>query len=98
MYDASEIELGYRLKKAKWNQGYATEGSKALIYKGFSDLDTQRVASMALATHIASIQVMKKAGLKFVAKHFHPEIQQEVVKYALNRNEFNLNEYVNLSY
>lgn len=88
-YDSSEIELGYRLKTAKWNQGYATEGSQALICKGFSELDTQRVVSMALATHTASLRVMEKVGLKFVAKYFHPEIQQEVIKYALNKSEFN---------
>ncbi|MUL36420.1 GNAT family N-acetyltransferase [Gloeocapsopsis dulcis] len=87
-YDNSEIELGYRLKRAKWNQGYATEGSRALIHKGFSDLDTLKVVSMALATHTASIRVMEKVGLKFVGKYFHPEIQLEVVKYALHRSEY----------
>ncbi|OKH28895.1 GNAT family N-acetyltransferase [Chroogloeocystis siderophila] len=90
-YDASEIELGYRLKKAKWHQGYATEGSLALVHKGFLNGNTQRVVSMALANHMASIRVMEKVGLNFVAKYFHPEIEREVVKYALNRNEFNAN-------
>ncbi|PIG93489.1 GNAT family N-acetyltransferase [Gloeocapsopsis sp. IPPAS B-1203] len=87
-YDNSEIELGYRLKKPKWNQGYATEGSKALIDKGFSESDALKVVSMALANHTASIRVMEKVGLKFVAKYFHPEIQMDVVKYALDRSEY----------
>ncbi len=90
-YDASDIELGYRLKKAKWHQGYATEGALALIHKGFANRETQQVVSMALADRIASIRVMEKVCLKFVAKYFHPEITQEVVKYALNRNEFHTN-------
>ncbi|AFZ30082.1 acetyltransferase, putative [Gloeocapsa sp. PCC 7428] len=92
-YNASEIELGYRLKKYKWHQGYATEGSLALIRQGFANEDTQQVVSMALANHIASIRVMEKAGLKFVTKYFHPEIAQEVVKYALSRNEFYANNF-----
>jgi RimJ/RimL family protein N-acetyltransferase len=33
-----EIELGYRLRKSAWGKGYATEGSRALIQKGFAEL------------------------------------------------------------
>lgn len=31
------VELGYRLNKAAWGRGYATEGARALIRKGFTD-------------------------------------------------------------
>ena len=31
-----EVELGYRLRKSAWGKGYATEGSRALIRKGFT--------------------------------------------------------------
>ena len=33
-----EAELGYRLRRAAWGKGYATEGSRALIRKGFAEL------------------------------------------------------------
>jgi RimJ/RimL family protein N-acetyltransferase len=33
-----EVELGYRLRRSAWGKGYATEGSRALIDKGFSEL------------------------------------------------------------
>src|SRR5687767_13665587 len=33
-----EPELGYRLVKSAWGKGYGTEGSRALIRKGFTDL------------------------------------------------------------
>ena len=33
---AGEVELGYRLRKSAWGKGYATEGSRALIRKGFT--------------------------------------------------------------
>jgi RimJ/RimL family protein N-acetyltransferase len=38
-----EIELGYRLRGSAWGQGYATEGSIALIRKGFTELRVERV-------------------------------------------------------
>src|SRR5438477_7566577 len=36
-----EVELGCRLRKAAWGQGYATEGSRALIRKGFTEPRTR---------------------------------------------------------
>lgn len=33
-----EIVLGFRLRRSAWGQGYATEGSRALIRKGFTEL------------------------------------------------------------
>jgi len=90
LFNANEIELGYRLRKAAWGKGYATEGSRALILKGFSELGTQRVVCSALAANQASIRVMEKAGLKFERKYIPPEITLEVVIYALSKEEFDL--------
>jgi len=38
-----EPELGYRLRRDAWGQGYATEGSRALIDKAFAELGADRV-------------------------------------------------------
>lgn len=86
--DVSDIELGYRLRKTAWGKGYATEGSKALIFKGFCELETQRVVSVALAANVASYRVMEKAGLKFWKRFIYEAYGQEVVMYTLNKNEF----------
>jgi RimJ/RimL family protein N-acetyltransferase len=40
---ADEPELGYRLRRSAWGKGYATEGSRALVEKAFTDLGAQRV-------------------------------------------------------
>lgn len=89
----SDIELGYRLRKAAWGKGYATEGSKALIFKGFSELRTQRVVAVALAANVASVRVMEKAGLKLENRFVYQGHGQEIVIYALNKDDFKL-EYV----
>ena len=38
-------ELGYRLRCEAWGKGYATEGSRALIAKGFAEFGVQRVVA-----------------------------------------------------
>jgi RimJ/RimL family protein N-acetyltransferase len=63
---SDEAVLGYRLRKSAWGQGYATEGSRALIRKGFTEFGVQRVIAEAMAANLASRRVMEKSGLKFV--------------------------------
>ena len=58
-----EVELGYRLRRSAWGKGYATEGSRALIRKGFSELGVRRVVAQTMTVNIASRRVMEKAGL-----------------------------------
>ncbi|AZQ73516.1 N-acetyltransferase [Streptomyces luteoverticillatus] len=60
------VELGYRLNRASWGRGYATEGSKALIHKGFTELGVERVTANTMAVNTRSRRVMEKAGLLFV--------------------------------
>ena len=67
-----EVELGYRLRKSAWGKGYATEGSRALISKGFSELGVQRVVAEAMAVNTASRRVMEKAGLTLVRTFHQP--------------------------
>jgi RimJ/RimL family protein N-acetyltransferase len=59
-------ELGYRLRRGAWNKGYATEGSRGLIRKGFTDLGVDRVFALTMTVNTASRRVMEKAGLKLV--------------------------------
>ena len=61
-----EVELGYRLRKSAWGKGYATEGARALIRKGFTELGVRRVVAQAMAVNTASRRVMEKVGLTHV--------------------------------
>ena len=86
-----QVELGYRLRKSAWGKGYATEGSRALIRKGFTESGVQRVTAEAAAANMASRRVMEKAGLTLVRAFCRSwpgaagghEI--EVVEYELDR-------------
>ncbi|MBD2468779.1 GNAT family N-acetyltransferase [Nostoc sp. FACHB-145] len=85
--NADDIELGYRLKKAAWGKGYATEGSKALIKKAFSE-GVERVVAVAFAANLASIRVMEKAGLKLQTKVIYEENNQEAVIYVIDKSGY----------
>jgi RimJ/RimL family protein N-acetyltransferase len=64
--EAGEIELGYRLQRAAWGKGYATEGARALIRRGFTELGVQRVMATTYQDNLPSRRVMERAGLRFV--------------------------------
>src|SRR5215217_3537623 len=61
-----DVELGYRLRATAWGKGFATEGSRALIRKGFNELGVRRVFATTMVINTASRRVMEKAGLRFV--------------------------------
>ena len=61
-----DVELGYRLRTSAWGKGYGTEGSRALIRKGFTELGMRRVFATTYEENIASRRVMEKAGLTLV--------------------------------
>jgi RimJ/RimL family protein N-acetyltransferase len=64
--DITNVELGYRLRRSAWNQGYATEGSRALISMGFTDLSVERVWAHTMTVNAGSRHVLEKCGLSVV--------------------------------
>ena len=88
------VELGYRLRRAAWGKGYATEGSRALIHKGFAELGVARVYARTMAVNIRSRRVMERSGLRYV-RTFHqrwdeplPGAEHGEVEYALDRADW----------
>ncbi|MBH5333454.1 GNAT family N-acetyltransferase [Streptomyces pactum] len=88
------VELGYRLRRPAWGRGYATEGSLALIAKGFTELGVQRVTANTMAVNSGSRRVMEKAGLRFARSYVGdwPEVidgsEHGEVEYTLTRQEW----------
>jgi len=89
-----EVELGYRLLRLAWGKGYATEGSQALIEKGFVELGVERVFATTMVVNVASRRVMEKSGLRYVRTFHQPwpyPIEGEEhgdVEYGLLRSEW----------
>jgi RimJ/RimL family protein N-acetyltransferase len=86
-----EPELGYRLRRAAWGNGYATEVSTALMDRAFTELGATRVWAETMAVNAASRRVMAKAGMRFVGPVFHdwpetlPGDEHGDVQYAVTR-------------
>ena len=91
---SDEAELGYRLRRAAWGKGYGTEGARALIRKGFTELGVQRVVASTMAVNVASRRVLEKAGLTLVRTFHQPwpdrieGEEQGDVEYALRKADW----------
>ena len=75
-------DYGWRLAKEHWNNGYITEAALAVRDYAFGELDLPHLTSTALAPNVASINVMKKVGMAYVAST--QTERGEVVRYQLD--------------
>ncbi len=57
-------EIWYKLHPASWNNGYATEATKAVLNFCFNELKLHRVEAGCAVANIASIKVLEKTGFK----------------------------------
>lgn len=90
-----EVELGYRLRQAEWGKGYATEGSRALLAKGFTELGVQLAWAATMSVNEGSRKVMEKAGMTMTGTLETPEDMQMVegaelggVRYEITREQW----------
>jgi RimJ/RimL family protein N-acetyltransferase len=86
-------EIGYRLPRVVWGNGYATERVSALIQVAFDALGLDRVCAETMAVNQASRRVMEKAGLVHIGTvfpiHAHPipGAEQGEVIYKIRKRE-----------
>ena len=64
-YD-SHYDLGYRMMRKYWGQGFATESAIASVEYGFNVLNVAEINARAEVGNLASKNVLQKAGLKVV--------------------------------
>lgn len=76
------IEIGYRLSKLVWNQGYATEIAQALVSYAFQTLELQQLVGVVHPGNFASQRVLEKTGFAFEKMAYH--YQTDVKFYTLN--------------
>jgi RimJ/RimL family protein N-acetyltransferase len=60
---ADEWEIGWRLRRESWGQGFATEAARELTRRAFDNWGAPRLVATALVGNTASLRVMEKCGL-----------------------------------
>jgi RimJ/RimL family protein N-acetyltransferase len=63
--DPLEMEIGWVIASAFWNQGYATEAAAACRDNAFGPLGRDRVISLIAAENVPSIRVAEKIGERY---------------------------------
>ncbi len=70
--EIEEINLGYRLARRFWSQGFATEAVKGVIQYAFDQKHCESVVVIIEPEHTASVRVTEKAGFRDYTVHeFH---------------------------
>jgi len=68
-------EIAWRIARAHWCNGYASEAAKAALAYGFKQLRLKEIVAFAVPTNTASMRVMQKLGMQEQAQSFyHPEL------------------------
>lgn len=65
---AQFTDMGYRLMKGYWGQGYGTELVKRVIQHGFEDHCMQEIIAHVHEDNIGSQRVVEKAGMQLLHK------------------------------
>ncbi|NQV52446.1 MAG: GNAT family N-acetyltransferase [Flavobacteriales bacterium] len=86
MQDLGRVDLGYRLTKAHWGQGLATEAGVASLQFGFEDLDLEEIIATILPENAASANVLTKLGFALEEELIMHGIPQQL--YSLQRADW----------
>jgi RimJ/RimL family protein N-acetyltransferase len=81
--EGGEIEVGYVFLKDFWGRGLAQESLRALLTWAKGNLDAPRILAYAPSTHSASLNVMKKAGMRFVKSAEAHGVMCDFYEYSL---------------
>ena len=87
------VEVGWRLAKAHWGKGYATEGATAALAYGFGSLALDRVVSFTTPSNVRSQGVMKRIGMTQIGEFDNPTIPESHilrrhVLYAVTKSQW----------
>jgi RimJ/RimL family protein N-acetyltransferase len=76
-------EIGWRLARDHWGQGYAAEAGRAIADFAFNVIGLDLVYAVANPRNVASIKVMERLGMRYVGIETHYE--QPCATYRLDR-------------
>lgn len=69
------LEIGWRLHKNYWNEGYATEGAKRVLDFATDMIHEPEIFSFTSVLNLPSMAVMRKIGMTKVGEFDHPKLE-----------------------
>jgi RimJ/RimL family protein N-acetyltransferase len=60
-----EAEIGYRLVKKHWRQGFATEAAAAVCEHGLKTIGLSRIVAIVEPDNVSSVHVLQKLGMRY---------------------------------
>jgi RimJ/RimL family protein N-acetyltransferase len=88
------VEIGWRLARAHWGQGFATEGARGALRVGFDQAALPEIVSFTTILNLKSRAVMARIGMRDTHEDFeHPGIpeghpQRPHCLYRLTQEEY----------
>lgn len=71
------VEVGWRLARRFWGNGYATEGARACLALGFERLGLAEIVSFTTLGNLPSRAVMERIGMHNTGRDFeHPAVPE----------------------
>ncbi len=71
------VEIGWRLMRAHWGQGFATEAARAVLRVGFEEIGLAEIVSFTTLLNLPSRAVMQRIGLVDAQQNFeHPGVPE----------------------
>lgn len=81
------VDLGFRLHRRFWNNGYATEASNACLKYAFENLELDLIIARSNVNNQASIKVIKKISLLQWKTEIDPEMG-ETIYFQISREMY----------
>ena len=74
----NEVEVGWRLAKDYWHQGYGIEAAHGAMNFAFDELYSEKVATLTAAANISPQNLMEKLEMNDAEENLpHPEAPKE---------------------
>jgi len=75
-------EIGWRLSRAAWGQGYASEAAQAIVAHAFGVVGAPEVVAVADPANAASIKVMTRLDMQYAGQQRHYDMDCVVYRLA----------------
>ncbi|MEV6393856.1 GNAT family N-acetyltransferase [Streptomyces sp. NPDC051907] len=82
------VEIGWRLGRPFWGQGYASEAAQATLEFALQDRGLDRVISICRVGNEASENVIRKLGMTLERETAHPEYGFPLRVYEIDLTEY----------